>query len=170
VPTADPGAAIAESCENPGMDAEALAYLAISRLHRAYADLATRRAWTEITALSVPDARFSFDTRSGNVIDVSGAEAFGAFGARSTAHFSFYEYIPLNTVVAISAATARGRSYSLEVGEVRDTGEWLNYYGMYHDDYVLFEGTWRFAHRRYQTLARRTGDRLDAFPMIDRPL
>ena len=152
------------------MDAEALAYLAITRLHRAYADLATRRAWTEISALSVPDARFSFDTRSGDVIEVAGAEAFGAFGARSTAHFSFYEYIPLNTVVSIGAATARGRSYSLEVGEVRDTREWINYYGMYHDDYALFEGSWRFARRQYQTIARRTGDRLDAFPLEDRPL
>jgi hypothetical protein len=152
------------------VDDDALAYLAIVRLQRAYADVATRRAWSEMAPLAAPDARFSFDTRSGRVIEVIGAAALGAFGARSTERFSFYEYIPLNTVVAIDAGTARGRSYSLEVGEVRDTGEWLNYYGFYHDDYALFEGTWRFARRQYQTLGRRTGDRLESFPLQDRGL
>ena len=97
-----------------------------------------------------------------------GAEAFGQFGAQSTGRFSFYEYVPLNTVVTIGAGTARGRSYSLEVGEERDTRAWINVYGFYHDDYVLFEGSWRFARRQYQTLARRTGDRLESFPLQDR--
>jgi len=149
---------------------DALAYLAIMRLHRAYADLATRRAWPEIASLATPDARFSFDVRSGSPIEVIGAEAFGAFGAQSTGRFSFYEYIPLNTVVAIGTGTARGRSYSLEVGEDRETRAWINYYGLYHDDYLLFDGAWRFARRQYQTLGRRTGDRLESFPLQDRPL
>lgn len=153
------------------MNDEALTYLALMRLQRAYADIATRRAWPEITSLAIPDARFSFDIRSGRVIEVIGAEALGEFGARSTDRFSFYEYVPLNTVVTISTTgTARGRSYSLEVGEDRDTREWINFYGLYHDDYVLFDGTWRFARRQYQTLARRTGDRMEAFPLRDRPL
>jgi hypothetical protein len=151
------------------MNDDASTHLAIIRLQAAYADIATRRAWPEITALVVPDARFSFDTRGGRVIEVVGAEAFGEFGARSTERFSFYEYLPLNAVVTASTAgTAQGRSYSLEVGEVRDTREWINYYGFYHDDYALFDGAWRFARRRYQTLARRTGDRLEAFPFLDR--
>ena len=152
------------------MDDEALAYLAIVRLQRAYADLATRRAWPEITALTVPDARFSFDTRSGRIVEVVGAEAFGAFGAQSTGRFSFYEYVLLNTVVVVGQGTARGRSYSLELCEDRDTREWINFYGLYHDDYVLFDGTWRFARRQYQTLGRRTGDRMESFPLQDRPL
>jgi hypothetical protein len=138
------------------------------RLQRAYADIATRRAWREIATLATPDARFSFDIRSGMVIEVIGAKAFGAFGARSTDRFSFYQYVPLNTVVAVSAGTARGRSYSLEVGEDRETREWINFYGLYHDDYVRFEGSWRFARRQYQTLARRTGDRLESFPLQER--
>ena len=152
------------------MNDDALAYLDIMRLQRAYADIATRRAWPEIAALAIPGARFSFDTRSGRVVELA-AEALGEFGARATAQFSFYEYIPLNTVVTIDAAgTARGRSYALEVGEVRDTREWINFYGFYHDDYVRQDGAWRFARRQYQTLARRTGDRLEAFPLQDRPL
>ena len=151
------------------MNDDALAYLEILRLQRAYADIATRRAWPEIAALAVPDARFSFDTRSGRVIEVS-AEALGEFGGRATAQFSFYEYIPLNFVVTIEATgTARGRAYALEVGEVRDTGEWINFYGFYHDDYLRLDGSWRFARRQYQTLARRTGERLEWFPLQDRP-
>jgi hypothetical protein len=149
---------------------EALAYLSIMRLQRAYADIATRRAWPEIAALATPDARFSFDTRSGKVIEVIGAEAFGEFGGKTTDRFSFYEYVPLNCVVKIGDGTARGRAYSLEVGEDRGTGEWINFYGLYHDDYVLSGGQWRFARRQYQTLGRRTGDRLEAYPLQDRPL
>jgi SnoaL-like protein len=153
------------------MSDDALTYLALMRLQRAYADIATRRAWPEIASLAIPDARFSFDTRSGRIVEVIGAEAFGEFGARSTDRFSFYEYVPLNTVVAISTTeSARGRSYSLELCEDRDTGEWINFYGLYHDDYVLLDGTWRFARRQYQTLGRRTGDRMEAFPLQDRPL
>jgi hypothetical protein len=150
------------------MHDDAAAYLAIMRLHAAYADVATRRAWPEIASLAIPDARFSFDIRSGRVIEVIGAAALGEFGARSTARFSFYQYVPLNSVVTIgSTGTARGRSYSLEVGEERDTREWVNFYGLYHDDYVLSDGNWRFARRQYQTLARRTGDRLESFPPKD---
>lgn len=153
------------------MNDDALAYLAIMRLQRAYADIATRRAWPEIAALATPDARFSFDTRSGPVIEVVGAKALGEFGAKATGSFSFYEYLPLNTVVTIgTTGTAQGRSYSLELCEDRDTREWINFYGLYHDDYALFDGTWRFARRQYQTLGRRTGDRMEAFPLQDRPL
>jgi hypothetical protein len=152
------------------MNDEALTYLALMRLHRAYADISSRRAWPEMAALAIPDARFSFDTKSGPVIEVIGAGALGEFGAKATGRFSFYEYIPLNTVVAIGATTARGRSYSLEVSEDRETREWLEFYGMYHDDYVLLDGAWRFASRAYQTLGRRIGDRMDAFPLRDRPL
>jgi hypothetical protein len=141
------------------------------RLQHAYADIATRQAWPEIVSLAIPDARFSFDTRSGRVIEVVGAAAFGEFGGKSIGRFSFYQYVPLNAVVTRSGAgSAVGRAYSLEVGEDRETGEWINFYGLYHDDYVRLDGAWRFARRQYQTLARRVGDRLDAFPLQDRPI
>jgi SnoaL-like domain len=153
------------------MDDDSAIYLAIVRLQHAYADIATRRAWSEIARLAIPGARFSFDVRSGPVIEVVGAEAFGAFGARSIESFSFYEYIPLNTVVTVDGeGAARARSYSLEVGEDRETRAWINFYGLYHDDYVRFDGAWRFARRQYQTLARRIGGGLEAFPLRDRPL
>jgi hypothetical protein len=147
-----------------------LVYLAINRLLGAYADIATRKAWTEFAPLAAPDASFTFDTKNG-IFEVVGAEAFGEFGAQSLAGFTFYEYIPLNVVVKVdSPDTARGRVYSFEVGEEAETGSWLTYYGLYHDDYVFLDGAWRFARRHYQALARRTNDDLDAFPMKDRPL
>jgi hypothetical protein len=152
------------------VDDDALAYLAIVRLQHAYADIATRRAWPEIASLALPDARFSFDTRSGRVIEIVGAAAFGEFGGKSTGRFSFYQYLPLNTIVTISGATARGRAYSLEVGEDGETREWIQFYGLYHDDYVQLDGAWRFARRQYQTLARRVGDRLESYPLQDRAL
>ena len=152
------------------MDDETLAYLAIVRLQHAYADIATRRAWPEIVSLAVPDARFSFDTRAGRVIEVVGAAAFGEFGAKSVGRFTFYQYLPLNAVVTLSGAgAASGRAYCLEVGEDRESGQWINFYGLYHDDYVQVDGAWRFARRQYQTLGRRTGERLEAFALLDRP-
>jgi hypothetical protein len=147
-----------------------LVYLAITRLLGAYADIATRRAFSEFAPLAVPDARFTFDTKGGT-FEVVGAEQFGEFGAKSLDGFTFYEYIPLNVVVKVdSADTARGRVYSFEVGEDRETGAWLTYYGLYHDDYVRDDGAWRFASRHYQALARRTNHDLDWFPLRDRAL
>jgi hypothetical protein len=145
--------------------------LAIGRLQRAYADISTRKAWSEFAALVTPDARFSFDTRAGNVIEVVGAAAFVEFGAQATDRFSFYEYVPLNFVVQVDPGdTARGRAYQFEIGQDRDTGEITTYYGMYHDDYARVDGAWRFARRHYQTLARQVGgSALESFPLLDRP-
>ena len=151
------------------MNEDALADIAIMRLQRAYADVSTRRAWPEFAALAAPDARFSFDTRTGDVIEVVGVDAFAEFAATMTDRFSFYEYVPLNFVATIDpAGTARGRSYSFEIGEDRDTGELVTFYGMYHDDYARVDATWLFTRRQYQTLARRTGDgALESHPLHD---
>jgi hypothetical protein len=147
-----------------------LAYLSITRLLGAYADIATRKAWSEFAPLAAPDARFTFDTKNG-VFEVVGAEKFCEFGAQSLEGFTFYEYIPLNHVMKVdSPTTARGRVYSFEVGEDRETGNWVTFYGLYHDDYVHLDGAWRFATRHYQALARRANEHLDWFPLRDREL
>jgi len=148
------------------MNDDAMLDLAIMRLQRAYADLATRRAFSEVAELATPDAIFSYDLRSGQIFEVKGVVAFGEFGARMTERFSFYEYIPLNFVVAAEAdGRARGRAYSLEVAEDRETGAWIEVYGAYDDEYAQIEGTWRFAQRRYRTYGRRWGGDLQAFPL-----
>jgi len=147
-----------------------LVYLAITRLLGAYADVSTRKAWADFPPLVVPDARFTFDTKGGT-FEVVGPDAFAEFGAKSLEGFTFYEYIPLNLVVkADSETAARGRVYSFEVGEERETGNWVTFYGLYHDDYVYLDGGWRFASRHYQALARRANEHLDWFPLRDRAL
>src|SRR5262245_6994813 len=128
------------------MEADALAYVAITRLQSAYADLATRRAWDELDALAVGDAAFTFTLPTGQTIELVGPRALGEFGRRATEGFSFYSYQPLNTVVDVTDAThASGRSYSLEVGVDASTGDWQEFYGVYDDEYVASDGAWRFA-------------------------
>jgi len=153
------------------MNDQALAYLAITRLQHAYADVCTRRAWQEAASIITPDARLSWDIGSGEPIAVVGVAAFSEFGARATKGFSFYQYIPLNSVATVASdGTARGRAYALEVAEVRDSGDWVSIYGLYHDDYALLDGAWRFARRHYQTIGRRTNERMESFPIEDGPL
>lgn len=150
------------------MNDEALIHLTAVRLQHAYADLATRQAWSDLAAITTPEAKFSFDLRSGPPLEMVGPEAVGKFGARAVAGFSYYQYIPLNTVVAAAEeGKARGRAYALELAEIRDSGDWLEVYGLYHDEYALLEDGWRFSRRSYQVLARRTGGRLSAFPIDD---
>jgi len=134
------------------------------RLQHAYADLATRKAWSELAALTTPDAKFSFDLRHGAPLEMVGPEAVGRFGAQAVAGFSYYQYIALNTVVTLTGdATASGRAYALEIAEIRDSKDWLEVYGYYDDEYVRLDDGWRFSQRRFQLLARRTGGRLKAF-------
>ena len=152
------------------MSDEILAEMAIARLQRAYADTATRKAWGELSALVTPACRFQFDTSSGEVFEVVGADAFGAFAAKTADRFAFWEYVPLNFVVEIDpAGTARGRTYSFEIDKDAETGGVVTSWGLYHDDYARVDGTWLWSRRRYQTLARRKGDdALESFPLIER--
>jgi hypothetical protein len=151
------------------MTDETEAYVAITRLVRAYADIGVRRAWAEVPSLAAPDARFSFHTKTG-VVEFAG-EAFAEQGPRLSAMFSFAAAYPVNFVIAVGAdGTARGRSYLFEVAEDAQTGEWIEIYGVYHDTYVLQAGRWLFSARDYRPLGRRTAGRLESFPMGDRPL
>jgi hypothetical protein len=138
-----------------GVMTDPLAYIEIEQLQRRYADISTRRAWSEVVSIATPEASFSFDTRHG-LYEVEGAAAFAEAGARLADRFTFSDFIPVNFVVTFGTdGTANGRSYCLEVAEERDTGEWIEHYGLYEDEYALFEGTWRFSKRHYRTLARR---------------
>ena len=148
------------------MDSNGLAYLAITRLQAAYADVVTRRSWLELEPLFLPDAPIHIDTVTGPVMELAGPTAFGDFVRRSIEQFDFFEFVVLNTVVRVGHdETARGRLYMVELRQHRDTGEWSNAFGVYHDRYASVDGHWRFAERHYQSLARKFGnDRAAAFP------
>jgi hypothetical protein len=152
------------------MNADTDAYLAIERLQRAYADISTRHAWDEMASLTTPDALFAFHTQRG-VFEVRGGAAFAELGPKMAEQFSFHVLIPINFVMKIHTnGTARGRSYLLEVAEDRQTRDWIEVFGLYHDEYARHDGTWLFSRREYRALGRRTAGRLEAFPLEDRPL
>jgi SnoaL-like domain len=138
------------------MDDDAVAYLAIIRLQARYADIATRRAWAEMSDVALDDARFSFALATGQSLELVGPAALAALGAQATAQFSFYEYIPLNTVVTVTSdTTATGTFYSLEVGVDAGNGEWTEFYGRYEDAYATDRGRWLFARREFRVLTSR---------------
>ena len=142
---------------------EAIAYLAITRLQAAYADVVTRRAWPELEEIFLPDTAVHVDTVTADVIELVGPKNFGDFVAGSIDRFEFFEFVILNTVIDVASATsATGRMYMVELRQDRASGGWSNAFGVYHDTYVCDDGRWRFAERSYQSLAR-TG-RYEIFP------
>lgn len=149
-----------------GVDDDALAYLAVTRLYAAYADVVTRRAWPELDALFTPDAPIHVDRVNLPPIELRGAAGLGRFVAESIERFEFFEFVILNHVVRVrGGGTARGRLYMVELRQERDSGDWSNAFGVYHDELVVSDGTGRFAERHYQSLARKTGpQRADVFP------
>jgi hypothetical protein len=145
---------------------EPQAHLAVTQLHAAYADIATRRAWDELGDIVTSDARFTFDLGGRPPVELVGPEALGQFGSRATGSFGFYSYQPLNAVLTrVGDGEATGRSYALEVALVRPGNTWLEVYGAYDDAYVAHHGRWLFTDRSFRTLARR----LDTHPTIPTP-
>jgi hypothetical protein len=142
------------------------AYLAITRLQASYADVVTRRAWRELDPLFVQDAPIHIDTVTSPVIELHGPAALGEFIGRSIERFSFFEFVILNSVVdVIDATTASARLYMVELRQDRDSGEWSNAYGIYRDRHECRDGSWQFAERSYQSLARKIGTQAAAvFP------
>jgi hypothetical protein len=154
------------------VDDDAIAYLAITRLQATYADVVSRRAWPELEPLFLPDAPVHVDTISRPVIELVGASGVGEFVDGAIAHFEFFEFVPLNTVVKVGLDdTAKGRLYMVELRQERDTGVWSNAFGVYHDDYAFVDGQWCFAERHYQSLARKIAtDPAEVFPFPDHGL
>ena len=147
------------------MNGDTESYVAITRLQASYADVVTRRAWAELEPLFAPAAPIHVDTVSRPVIELVGASALGEFIEQAIAHFEFFEFVILNTVIQFGGETsARGRLYMVELRQDAGTGEWSNAFGIYNDVYSCVDGAWRFADRSYQSLARKVGnDRADVF-------
>lgn len=129
--------------------------MAITRLQAAYGDAVTRRAWDELDALFAPGCPVTLDLRTGEPIALAGAAAVAEFVGASIERFEFFEFALLNAVVdLVDDRTATGRMYMWELRQDATTHEWSNAYGLYRDRYELEGGRWRFAERRYSSLAR----------------
>ncbi len=140
-------------------------HLGVTRLQHAYADGINRRDWAAVTALFAPGARIHLDLVDRGPIELDGPDELVAFIEPAMARFTFFSFAILSSHVELwpggdgDAATAR-----LAMCELRtdDAGEESRAFGLYRDRYVRSGAGWRFADRRYQTLARSPG--ATAFP------
>ena len=148
---------------------ETVDVVAISRVQAAYADVVTRRAWTELRDLFRPEAPVQLDTVTAEPIELTGPDEVGSFISRAIERFEFFEFVILNTHIVASVEgdpdAARARLYMCEFRQETSTGQWSNAFGIYHDDYTRLDGRWWFARRRYQSLARiELSGRAEVFP------
>jgi hypothetical protein len=150
-------------------DQEILDYVSICRLQAAYADAVTRRAWSDLDELFLPDVQV--DTVTSAPIDVIGAAGIGSFISAAVERFEFFELVILNVHVVDADASSspppralRSRSFTCELRQERANGHWTNAFGVYHDDLRCVDGRWRYARRRYQSLARTGRSEIFPFP------
>ena len=129
-------------------------------------DAVTRRAWYELVPMFVPDCPVTVDLQDGTVIEKTGPEEIGAFIAAALERFDFFEFALLNSVVDVGAdgREATGRLYIQELRRERDGGRWTTAYGLYRDTYVNDGVRWRFATRRYSSLARTAAEVMVGIP------
>ena len=150
------------------MTEDTAAYVAITRLQAAYADVVTRRAWSELDALFVPDAAIHIDTVTRAATELQGPQALGEFVNSALTRFDFFEFVILNTVVdVIDEQSARGRVYIEEIRHEHQRDVWSHAFGLYTDTYARSSGRWRFAERRYRSLARKHPDRTEILSAAD---
>jgi hypothetical protein len=151
-------------------DPDDLDYIGIHRLQAAYADAVSRRAWDDLVPLFLPDTPVRVDTVTGDPIEAVGAAGIGHFIAGAVERFEFFELVILNVHVLPGGEGSderRSRAFTCELRQESSTGHWTNAFGVYHDDVRRVDGRWRYALRRYQSLAR-TG-RADVFPFPSQP-
>jgi hypothetical protein len=147
---------------------DSAALVAIGRLQAAYGDAVTRRAWAEVISLFEPDATVHIETHTREPFTLEGAGAVAGFVEHSLDQFAFFEFTILNSVADLAGEReATGRVHLCEVRRHLD-GTWTQAYGLYRDRYRRTDGAWRFAARRYSSLARftLTGiEQVESFPL-----
>ena len=151
------------------MSADEFAYLAITRLQAAYADVITRRAWGELAPLFEPAAPIRIDTVDRPAVELTGPGELEQFLRTAMARFEFLEFVILNTVITVdSDDAAHGRLYIAEERQERGDHGWSTAFGRYDDTYARSDDRWRFAARSYRSLARRAGtERATVLPPPD---
>ncbi|HEY3832567.1 MAG TPA: nuclear transport factor 2 family protein [Acidimicrobiia bacterium] len=143
-------------------------YVAITRLQAAYADVVNRRAWAELVDLFEATAMIRVDTVTAEAREFSGPLPLGEFIGGAIERFDFFEFVILNTVVAVGdgvdATVATGRVFMCEIRRDHASEEFSIAFGVYHDRYRRGADGWRFARRDYQSLARTDPPGAFSFP------
>jgi SnoaL-like domain len=142
-----------------------MAYIAITRMQADYADIVSRRAWSELDAIFEPEAKIHLDLITQGM-DFTGPGEIGSFIAGSIEQFEFFQFVILNSVVRVlDDSNATGRMYMSELRQHGASGGWSTIHGIYHDTYRKDSaGNWRFAARDYQSLARTGRSEIFPFP------
>jgi SnoaL-like domain len=143
-------------------DREIADYIAITRLHSAYADAVNTRAWERLARMFLRDAPMSVDTVTRPVVELNGGEEIATFISSALERFGFFEFVTLNAFVRFDvdsdADHARARVFMCEFRQERGSRDFSRAFGVYHDDYRRTPDGWRFAARKYQSVARTGGD------------
>jgi len=154
---------------------ETIDYIAIQRVHASYADIVTRRAWSELHNVMLPSCSLNLSLGD-REFSVEGPAAIGAFIGEQLQQFSFFEFIILNSVIQIDdhGSRAGARMYMQEARQNVSDGRRTDAFGVYHDRLEKHDGKWWLAKRLYgsysRTIAERPENEQVVFPLPEHDL
>lgn len=144
---------------------DAVLHSEIRRLLEGYADVVNRRDWAGLDALFVPAAAVRLDLRH-QVYEFTGPAEVAAFVGPAVERFEFFQFVILGMTIQVRAGgdpdAATGRTDMSELRQDGLTHQWSQIHGVYHDRFSRVDGTWRFAERRYHSMARRSAGETSA--------
>ena len=142
-------------------------YIAIQRLQAGgYADIVTRRQWSELEQVFVPDATVSIDMVEGAPFVLQTPSGFGEFIGTSIERFEFFEFVILNSVIEFGptgSGHATARMYMAELRQAREGGRRSTAFGLYRDRYIKRGDDWLIEARKYRSAARTSAREFDVF-------
>jgi hypothetical protein len=141
-------------------------FIAIQRLQASYADIVTRRQWSELEQIFIPDATVTIDMHEGTAFVLRSPKGIGEFIGSSIERFEFFEFVILNSVIEFGPAgsgQATARMYMAELRQAREGGRRSTAFGLYRDTYVKRADNWLMAERSYRSAARTSARELDVF-------
>jgi hypothetical protein len=141
-------------------------FIAIQRLQASYADIVTRRQWSELDQVFIPDAVVVIDTAAGTPLVVETPAGIGEFIETNIERFEFFEFVILNSVIELGSSgsgRASSRMYMAELRQSRDAGRRSTAFGLYRDQYVKEGNDWLIESRKYRSAARSSARELDVF-------
>jgi hypothetical protein len=141
-------------------------FIAIQRLQASYADMVTRRQWSELEQVFLPDATVSIDMVQGTPFVLRTPSGIGEFIGTSIERFEFFEFVILNSVIEFGPAgsgEATARMYMAELRQSREGGRRSTAFGLYRDKYVKRGDDWLIGERNYRSAARTSAREFDVF-------